>query len=305
MKELENYLYFLKTIGNITPSTEEVYSREIYKFLNFLHKKKLQNVTDNDILKFVEHLKKYARPTARRKIAIIKSFFRHLEAQNKIESSPFNKIYRIIRPGNNVQHQQKSKPILTREQIVKLLTPQNLLSQMSFEELRNEVIVRLFLSTGIRREELLYLKATDIDLEEESLMVRPEIAKRRKGRVTFFDENTGQWLKWYLDRRKSYKRYYRQPALFITQTGRAIGLGTFRRIIETKFNKVGVGKKFRCHLFRHTWATMLLEGGADPKTIQDLIGHTRIQTTFDLYTHLSKEHLRGVYRKTNPFKNLK
>lgn len=300
METVENYIYFLKTVSSLTSSSEDIYRREILKFFHYL--KKYSNIGQNDVLRYLEHLKKYAISTASRKVTIIKGFFRYLEMQGKIPSSPFNKIYRVIRPGNN--HQKQSKPTLTREQISKLLSPEAAVGKMRFDELRDEVIIRLFLASGIRRKELLTLKTTDIDFEINEIIIRAENSKRKKERLVFFDNITAQWLKWYISRRKSHKRYSKQSFLFITHTGRTMGLGALRKLIEDKFEKIGLGRKFKCHLFRHTCATMLLEHGADPKAVQDLLGHKNISTTFDTYTHLSQDYLRKVYKKTNPFRDL-
>lgn len=310
-EEVENYLYFIKAVSNVCDSSLEVYTREIRKFFSFLHTINY-NIGQKEILKYLEHLKQYKRSTASRKIAIIKSFYKYLEVQEKIPISPFHKIYRMIKPGNNDQKQQTNPPIFTKEQINKLLSPEATVSQMSFEQLRNEVIVRLFLATGMRRKELLDLKTINID--DDTILIRPETSKRKKERVVFFDSITNRWLKWYMSRRKSRRKYRDKrkkdkrydelsPYLLISDTGRRIGLGTLRRIIEDKFEKIGLGRKFKCHLFRHTCATILLEHGAEPKAVQDLLGHKHIATTFDTYTHLSQEYLKKVYKKANPFKD--
>ena len=302
MQVIEDYLYFIKTVSNVSNSSQEVYKRDIYKFFHYLRKRNYTNVTQDEILRYLKHLKKYSISTARRKISNIKAFFRYLEMQGKIPSSPFNKIYRVIKPGNN--HKKQTKPILAREQINKMLTSENELSKMSFEELRNEVIVRLFLATAIRRKELLGLKLTDIDIETNRMVIRAENSKTKTEAEVFFDDTTAQWLKWYIDRRKSHKGYYKQLYLFVTHTGKTIGLGTLRKIIEDRFEKAGLGRKFKCHLFRHTCATMLLENGADPKIVQELLRHKNISTTLNLYVHPSQEHLKKIYKKTNPFKDL-
>lgn len=302
MRIVEYYLQFLKAVSNLSSSSEDVYKREIHKFFRYLGKRKYENIIQKDILSYLDHLKKYEVSTARRKIAIVKAFFRYLEMQGKISSSPFNKIHRTIRPGNNKK--KRNKPTLTRDEITKLLTPESEISKMSFEDLRNEVIVRLYLATGVRRIELLKIKLTNLDLEINRITIKAENVKRKREREVFFDDVTAQWLKWYLDRRKSHKAYHKQLSLFIAPSGRTIGLGTLRRIIENRFEKIGLGRKFKCHLFRHTFATILLEHGAHPKIVQELLGHKNIATTLDIYSHPSQEYLRKAYKKTNPFKDL-
>ena len=165
-----------------------------------------------------------------------------------------------------------------------------------FEALRNKLIVELFYSTGIRRSELINLKISDIDLAQQQIKV---LGKRNKERYIPLIPTVQDTLKLYLDMRSTLKQILAPDFLFLTQKGAKIYGTLVYRIINTYFSEVSTKAKKSPHILRHSFATHLLNHGADLNAVKELLGHSSLAAT-QVYTHNNITELKKVYEKSHP-----
>ena len=164
--------------------------------------------------------------------------------------------------------------------------------------LRNRAILEMLYSTGLRRAEALALELSDVDRRRRAVLVR--CGKGGKDRVAPIGRRALAWLDKYLaEARPELAERSTTELLFITSTGRAILPNHLSAVVRKYLKRAGVAKPGACHLFRHTAATLMLEGGADVRYIQAMLGHESLSTT-QIYTHVSIDKLREVHEQTHP-----
>ena len=164
--------------------------------------------------------------------------------------------------------------------------------------IRERTILEVFYTSGIRRTELVQLTVEDIDLEQG--VVRIEQGKGGKGRIVPLGEQACHWLHRYLmEVRPLLLVDPHTTALFLTGYGDRFSSGYMGTLVRKMMDQAGIPKGGSCHLLRHSCATHMLEGGADIRMIQQLLGHARLDTT-QIYTHVSIHALKEVHRKTHP-----
>jgi integrase/recombinase XerD len=163
---------------------------------------------------------------------------------------------------------------------------------------RDRAILELFYSSGLRRMELLSLRFSDLDDERGLLLVRE--GKGRKDRYVPVGERALQWLGRYLEQvRPRLTRSLAEPALFLTVRGRAFRPNRLSGLVQRYVKEAGIGKCGSCHLWRHTAATLMHEGGADIRDVQEMLGHADLSTT-QVYTRVSIHRLKAVHARTHP-----
>jgi integrase/recombinase XerD len=163
---------------------------------------------------------------------------------------------------------------------------------------RDRAILEVFYSTGVRRFELIKLKLYDVDAERGTLVVRE--GKGKKDRMVPIGERAAAWVAKYLeDGRPSLAVEPDDGTLFLTVEGAPFTPNRLTQMVRGYVNAAGVGKKGACHLFRHTMATLMLEGGADIRFIQQMLGHAKLETT-QIYTQVSIRKLKEIHAATHP-----
>ncbi|MGH9563300.1 MAG: tyrosine-type recombinase/integrase, partial [Terracidiphilus sp.] len=168
--------------------------------------------------------------------------------------------------------------------------------------LRDRAILEVFYSTGIRRMELIRLKLFDLDTERGTLLVRQ--GKGKKDRFVPIGERAAAWVGKYI--REARPQLAIDPddgPLFLTNTGEEINRDPLTGMVRSYVDRAKLGKTGACHLFRHTMATLMLEGGADIRFIQQMLGHAELSTT-EIYTHVSIRMLKQVHTATHPAASL-
>ncbi len=169
--------------------------------------------------------------------------------------------------------------------------------------LRDHAILETFYSTGIRRSELVKLDLDDLNIASRLLVIRR--GKGRKDRVVPIGVRALQWINKYLiDARPQFATHAHanktgRSALFLTTIGRRFHPNVLSQIVREYLDGIGITKKGSCHMLRHTTATLMLENGADLRSLQTLLGHDKLNTT-QIYTHVTLTHLRKVHDKTHP-----
>jgi len=164
--------------------------------------------------------------------------------------------------------------------------------------LRDRALLEVLYSTGIRRSELVHLKLTDLDPSRGTLFIRE--GKGKRDRMVPIGERAIRWILAYLDQaRPQLLTPPDRGVLFLTRRGRRMRLAHMSELVRRYIEGSGIGKKGSCHPFRHTMATLLLEGGADIRDIQEMLGHAQLSTT-QLYTRVSIARLKRVHERAHP-----
>jgi len=288
MKQLlKKFLDYLSLQKNCSSNTLRGYRRDIFQFINFLKKNKInsfKSISYQDLLSYLGYLRNYgySETTIGRKVASLKSFFKFLSARKIIKSNPVALLSSPKKPD-------RLPDFLTLEEVEKIL---NIPSEKNWQSLRNKAILELLYSTGIRVGELTSLKIGDIDFFQELIKVK---GKGKKERIVPIGRYALKALIEYIERRPNKK----EKNVFLNKYGKPLSERSVERIIDKFSKKAGIGKKITPHTFRHTFATHMLDRGADLRTVQELLGHERITTT-QIYTHLTVEKLKEFYNKTHP-----
>lgn len=232
----------------------------------------------------------YSRPTVARKISAIRSFYRYLRREQLIEEDPSKQV-------RGPKLTRRLPACLDKEEVVRLLmTPDT----NTILGVRDRALMEVLYATGMRVSELCGLRVQDYNQEAMEMRV---LGKGGKERVVLLNQSAQAWLKKYLNEYWSKLAEGRLPQaelpLFVSRQATRLSSRSVHRIVMKHALKAGINKTITPHTLRHTFATHLLEGGADLRVVQDLLGHTTINTT-QIYTHVSLERLRRVYMNTHP-----
>lgn len=288
-----DYLNYLAVEENLSPRTIEEYSKDLRIFFSFFEKdfKKdltIEKMTERDIREFLTHLKldkNYSPKAMNRKIATLKGYFSYLEKEEIIIKSPLGK----IKSAKLGKHLPK---VLTKDEVERFFAAIDACNDIS--ALRDKAIFELFYATGIRISELISLNHDTIDFENMLIKIR---GKGNKERYVLINESAKKAIQAYLTARPKTS----SPALFISRNNVRIS----DRMIEYTFDKylkaAGVNKEASPHTLRHSFATHMLEGGADLMSIKELLGHENLSTT-QIYTNISLKHIEETYKRSHPRK---
>ncbi|ADY56562.1 Tyrosine recombinase xerC [Syntrophobotulus glycolicus DSM 8271] len=224
-----------------------------------------------------------SRRTVARKLAAIRAFFRYLSREGIVKQSPMLKI-------NTPKLGQTLPRFLYPEHMEKLLAVLDDSSEMGQ---RDKLIIELLYGSGLRVSELVGINIEDLDLESAFVRIR---GKGGKERIVPLTEPAVLELRRYLDR---WGRSQHQEALIRNYQGTRMSTRSVRRILDKLEKKANLNQHIYPHMLRHTFATHLLDGGADLRSVQELLGHKKLSST-QIYTHLTREKLREVYRQSHP-----
>jgi len=222
-------------------------------------------------------------------LTAIQGFFRYLGKQNFILSNPASDL--------DLPRCEKRLPrgVLSISEVEQVL---NVIDIKETVGIRDRAILETFYSTGIRRMELIRLHLFDLDIDRQTLMIRE--GKGKKDRMIPIGERALSWIRKYLeDVRPSWVVEPDSGILFLTVKGEFLSPHWLSRMVGEFLEKANIGKKGSCHMFRHTMATLMLEGGADIRFIQQMLGHAKLDTT-SLYTQISIRKLQEIYLATHP-----
>ncbi len=273
-KILEEYLFLLEKIKNYSSNTIKSYKNDITQYLRHV----------NEIGEFTEFLricnqKKFAKTTINRKITSIKTFLKWCVEKDYLKSTSLKK-------ATNLKLDKKLPTVLTTSYI------NNLLDNMptsSFKDLRDKAILELMYSSGLRVSEVVNLKIEDVK-DNKSIKV---LGKGNKERVLPITKRAYDAINTYkLNARQEVQNEKSKDSLFLGVRGSSLLDREVRRIVKLRAGTFP-------HSLRHTFATHLLEGGADLRIVQELLGHNDPSTT-QIYTHVSKKQLKKKYQQSHP-----
>ena len=288
VKPFLDYLYLEKKYSK---HTIIAYQKDLNSFQRFLQitfdQDSLLTVNYSQIRSWIVALvdDEISNRTINRKISSLKSFYKFLQKSNQITVSPLQK-HKALKVAKKVQ-----VPFSTKE--VKSVLDAVSISN-DFVSVRNKLIVELFYSTGIRRAELMNIKLMDIDSNKGVLKV---LGKRNKERLVPILKSVLNTLETYLIERS--KIVKNSDFLFITEKGNKIYETLVYRVINSYFSKVSSKVKKSPHILRHSFATHLLNEGADLNSVKELLGHTSLAST-QVYTHNSLDAIKQVYNQAHP-----
>jgi len=232
----------------------------------------------------------YSRPTVARKISAIRSFYRYLRREELIADDPSKQV-------RGPKLTRRLPACLDKEEIVKLLMSPDTATVLG---VRDRALMEVLYATGMRVSELCGLRVQDYNQEAMEMRV---LGKGGKERIVLLNQSAQSWLSKYLAEYWTKLAEGRTPQaehpLFVSRQATRLSSRSVHRIVMKHAIKAGINKTITPHTLRHTFATHLLEGGADLRVVQDLLGHTTINTT-QIYTHVSLERLRRVYINTHP-----
>lgn len=283
--EYINYIYIEKKLSN---NTKDAYKRDLIAFSNYLKDKEISKINSSDIKSYIKHLNdiKDKDRTIARKIVSVRTFFDYLMMNKIIKENPCEKI--------ESPKLRKSLPkVLGMEDVNKLLS----LKSNTPLEYRNKAMIELMYDAGLRVSELVNLEVNDINLKD--CYVRC-FGKGKKERIVPLGDIAIEILDKYINiYRDSLLKGYFTDKLFISSYGKGITRQGFFKILKSEAKKAGITKEFSPHTLRHSFATHLLEYGADLSSISELLGHENIKTT-QIYTHISNNKKRKDYEEYHP-----
>jgi len=288
---LADFLQALEAGRGYSPHTLAAYQSDLEQFAAFLQAEGCPwSQVDLRVARhYLAHLqrRRYAPASVARKVASLRAFYAHLVRLGKLSTHPLRGLGTPRQPG-------RLPRFLTVEETVALLLTPDLRTPQG---LRDRAILELLYASGIRVSELVALDLGDIDWEERELRVW---GKGGRERMAMIGEPARQSLLAYIRQgRPHLARTHSGPALFLNRSGGRLSDRSVRTIVGHYAHLAGLGEDVTPHTLRHTFATHLLEGGADLRIVQELLGHVRLATT-QRYTHVSQKHLREVYGRIFP-----
>ena len=293
---LKEYLYYLKITKNLSKNTISSYERDLENYLKFIENNyKLKD--PNRINK--EHVQNYTKSLVRkdnsnstitRKLSSIKSFHRYLASENIVDQD----ISRKIRKPKT----KKTLPtVLSFDEIEKLI--EITYQKNDILSVRNQALIELAYGSGLRVSELLNLNISDLHLNKGLVNI---LGKGNKERIIPLNENAIAALQNYIVNSRTVFKPKDGNILFVNKFGNSLSRVGFFKLIKKLANKAGIKKTVSPHTLRHSYATHLLENGANLRTVQELLGHEDILTT-ENYTYVSKKHLTKIYNEAHPRAN--
>lgn len=292
-KEIQNFLEHLKVELNYSEHTINSYEIELTKYQNFLESKNIQylKITKDEVREYLKYLDEmqYKNRSIAKNISSIRSFYRYLVSKEKIEKN----IFASIRNPKLEKKLPNYVSVIDMEKILDFPNQENY--QKTIYTTRDLLIIELLYDTGCRATELANIKIKDINESEKSIKV---LGKGSKERVVFFGEYALDTLHAYLQERELILDGKQSSYLFVSKESGSLTTRRIAQIIDSVMKTVAIKNNVTPHTLRHTFATHLLNNGADLRSVQELLGHSSLSTT-QIYTHVSNERLRQVYLNTH------
>jgi integrase/recombinase XerC len=288
-KYIFDFLQYLKHEKNVSPHTERSYLSDLDQFFDFLGTTDLAAADHQLLRQFVAHLMKLdvRKTSIARKLSTLRTFFKYLNRQGILPSNPA----RLIATP---RREKRLPSVLTADDAQRLMeAPRRNNSEVHNAVLRDHAVLETLYSTGIRASELIGMNHDDIDPHDRLIRIR---GKGRKERVVPVGQKALDAISAYV---RSKPASTEPSAVFSGPSGKRLTARTVQRILENYRKKLGLAQKASPHTLRHSFATHMLESGADLRAIQELLGHASLSTT-QRYTHLNLDSLMDVYDKAHP-----
>ncbi len=282
---MEKYINTLKYERKLSQNTVLSYQNDLFSYKEFLKNKDPLKATKETIIEFMETLNHKSSTTKAHYFTVLQNFYLFCVEENFMSYNPCDFLYAPKIP-------KKLPNYLTYEEVDRILN----IPLKTHYDYRTKAMLELLYATGMRVSELLSLKFSNINMQDELIRVE---GKGSKERLIPFNETSKKYLSLYLE---SHRKYLLKPGknydeLFLNNLGTPITRQGFYKLLKNICISCGIEKEVSPHVLRHSFATHLLNNGADLRVIQELLGHSSISTT-QIYTHVSKEHMKEEYDST-------
>jgi integrase/recombinase XerD len=292
-RQIHNYLDFLRLEKNLSRNTLTSYKFDFIKYRSFLISAGIQTasaVLEDHISDFlaVLHRERLSPRSVARTLSTIRGFHRYLLGEEEVKDDPTQIIYS--------PKQEKNLPeVLSIFEIDEILKQPDLSNRLG---IRDRAMLETLYATGIRVSELVNLKQSNLMIEDGLILV---YGKGSKERLVPIGRSARQWIEEYQNQSRVHlvKPGKSQDILFLNVRGTKLTRDMIRKLVEKYSAAAKIGKNVHPHTFRHSFATHLLEGGADLRAVQEMLGHADISTT-QIYTHIDREYLKEVHRTFHP-----
>lgn len=290
MELINSYLQYLKYTKRYSVHTINSYRVDLLQFQTFLNETDpslvITEVKHKKIREWILHLVEDDKSSrsVNRKITTLKSFYKYLLQQGKSKINPA--------VGIESLKSDKRLPVFVKEEHIEFLFD-DIDFGTGYENHRNKIILELLYMTGIRLSELINLKDTDVSLSAMSLKVT---GKRNKQRIIPMSKNFTSKLKSYIEDKNT---IFSGSYLFLTGKGEKLYPKLVYRLVNKYLSLVSTQKKKSPHVLRHSFATHMLNNGADLNAIKEVLGHANLSAT-EIYTHISFEKLKSIYKQAHP-----
>ncbi len=292
-KWITEFLYFLDVEKGLAKNTLESYGRDLKSFFSFINKnghKSLLEISRNDITSYLLYLHKKGRATSTisRNLASIRSFYHFLLNEQVLDKDPSSNL-------ESPKQEKKLPEILTISEVDLLLSQPD---TSEITGIRDKSMLEVIYATGIRVSEIIDLNKMDINIDNGYIRCR---GKGNKERIVPLGKIAVKNTKIYLEKSRSklVKNNDSEEAFYVNHHGKRLTRQGFWKIIKKYAKQAKIDRKITPHTLRHSFATHLLENGADLRSVQEMLGHADISTT-QIYTHITRKKLKGIYEKTHP-----
>ncbi|AEG60126.1 tyrosine recombinase XerC [Desulforamulus ruminis] len=292
---VDDFIHFLKVQKNFSNLTVEAYQKDLFEGIDFFAK--ALNCSDESLEPkeintrlmrgFLSHLQKkgLSRATIARKLAAWRSFFRFLFRENRVKGNP------MVRMTNPKQEKRLPQFLYQEEARVLIESPDS-----SLLGIRDRALLELLYATGIRVSELVSMDLAQLDLHRGYVLVS---GKGSKERMVPLHDRAVQAIEKYLHTSRPKLAAMNCSAVFVNYKGNRISDRAVRKILVKYCRQVHFKKEIGPHVIRHSFATHLLDNGADLRSVQELLGHVSLSTT-QIYTHVTRQKLKKIYRLAHP-----
>lgn len=286
------FITYLAQERRYSSKTIMAYQEDLKIYNEFLIAKKInyQKITNDEIRTFLKYLndKKYSKNSISRLLSALRHYYNYLITKKIVTKNPF----KIIR---NPKKDKRMPNFLQYDELEKIINSIELTDEFN---IRNRLIIELLYATGLRVSELSNLKTSAINFKAKEIRV---VGKGSKERIVFFGDYANEILLLYLKEARPKLAKQANEYLLLNKNGTKLSSRGIELVIEKIIKELSIKHHISPHTLRHTFATDLLNNGADLKSVQELLGHSSLSTT-QIYTHLTNERLRSVYLKAFPRK---
>lgn len=291
---IEDFLKYIRYELNLSACTVLSYKNDLNQFAEYISNGDAEafdavSVTQRDVRAWIAYLAKIkmSARSIRRKVQALRAFYKFLMKRGHVSDNPATEV--------ELAKVRKSLPAFVREENMNELLDEET-DMRDFEAVRNKLMVMMFYETGIRRAELIGLKDANVDVRTGELKV---LGKRNKERIVPFGGELADWVEKYRQVRRAVIGIENSETFFVRENGEPMYPMMVHRIVKEKLEEAGGSSKQSPHVLRHTFASSMLNGGADLSSVKELLGHESLATT-QVYTHITFRELKSNYELAHP-----
>lgn len=294
-KKIDDFMEYLKYERNYSDNTVNSYKKDIIEYSTFLNIKNInyKNIKYDEVLEYIKFLndKDNSKTSVSRKLSSLRSFYKYLVLNNICDKN----IFLLV---SSPKKDKKIPKYINYNNLEEIFEVPNINTK---EGQRERLIIEILYGCGVRISELINIKLKDIDYSNKTILV---YGKGSKERIVSYGEYAKEIIEIYIKNgRNQLLDGVKSDYLIVGNKREKLTSRRIEQIINKLIEKTSIKMNITPHMFRHTFATHLLDQGCDLLVVQELLGHASLATT-EIYTHVSNEHLREVYRKCHP-RNLK